>query len=186
MAGQRADECVGLLGGQDQRGRQAEHVGAGGVDDESGGHRRRGVCADRSSVQHDAQQQAGAADLVDQRVVEALDGGGDVLAQGVDVVEQSSRLDGVEHGQSRGRTDRVAGEGGSVLAGGRAAAAGPKPITAPIGRPPPRPLASVTTSGRIPARWCANHAPVRPMPVCTSSRTSSAPAALVISRAAAR
>ena len=37
------------------------------------------------------------------------------------------------------------------------------------GRPPPRPLASVTTSGATPSAWCANHAPVRPMPVCTSS-----------------
>ena len=57
---------------------------------------------------------------------------------------------------------------------------------APIGRPPPRPFASVTTSGTIPAAWWANQAPVRPMPVCTSSSTSSAPRAAVISRAAAQ
>src|SRR5713101_1739138 len=47
--------------------------------------------------------------------------------------------------------------------------------TAPIGTPPPRPLASVITSGVMPWCWCANHRPVRPSPVCTSSRISSKP-----------
>src|SRR5216684_3993927 len=44
---------------------------------------------------------------------------------------------------------------------------------APIGTPPPSPLASVITSGAIAWCWCANHRPVRPSPVCTSSRISS-------------
>ena len=34
--------------------------------------------------------------------------------------------------------------------------------------------------------WCSNQWPVRPMPVWTSSRTSSVPVAAVISRAACR
>ena len=55
-------------------------------------------------------------------------------------------------------------------------AAAPMPMQAPIGRPPPRPLARVTTSGTMPVCWCGNQVPVRPMPVCTSSSTSSAPA----------
>ena len=61
---------------------------------------------------------------------------------------------------------------------------GPKVTSAPIGNPPPRPLASVTASGTIPASPLASHLPVRPMPVWTSSRISRAPAALVASRAA--
>src|SRR2546423_1288483 len=44
---------------------------------------------------------------------------------------------------------------------------------APIGTPPPRPLASVITSGVMPACWWANHRPVRPSPVWTSSRIRS-------------
>ena len=46
---------------------------------------------------------------------------------------------------------------------------------APIGTPEPRPLASGITSGAMPAHWCANHLPVRPMPHCTSSSISSQP-----------
>ena len=70
--------------------------------------------------------------------------------------------------------------------GSNSSAAAPKPMHAPMGSPPPRPLASVTTSGTTPTPWWANQAPVRPMPVCTSSSTSSAPRSAVISRAAAR
>ena len=62
----------------------------------------------------------------------------------------------------------------------------PKPTQAPMGIPPPRPLASVTTSGRTPSPLWANQAPVRPIPLCTSSTTSSAPAASQAWRAAAR
>src|SRR5580765_4025500 len=59
-------------------------------------------------------------------------------------------------------------------------------MSAPIGTPPPRPLATVMASGRIPDCWNANHCPVRPMPVWISSMTSRAPAAVAISRAACR
>ena len=65
-----------------------------------------------------------------------------------------------------------------------AVASVPKTIIAPMGNPPPRPLARVMASGMTPAE--ANQAPVRPMPVWTSSKISSAPAAAVISRAACR
>ena len=70
--------------------------------------------------------------------------------------------------------------------GSSSSPAAPMPMQAPMGRPPPRPLASVTTSGTTPTVWWANQAPVRPMPVCTSSSTSSAPRSAVISLAAAR
>ncbi len=57
---------------------------------------------------------------------------------------------------------------------------GPKVTSAPMGTPPPRPLARVIASGTTPGLWKANHAPVRPMPVWISSRTSRAPASRVI------
>ena len=47
--------------------------------------------------------------------------------------------------------------------------------TAPIGMPPPSPFASVITSGVTPSCWWPNHMPVRPTPVCTSSKISSVP-----------
>ena len=65
------------------------------------------------------------------------------------------------------------------------AARGPQ-TTAPIGTPEPRPLASGITSGRMPAHWCANHLPVRPMPHCTSSSISSQPRSSQIRRASCR
>src|SRR5262252_70137 len=64
--------------------------------------------------------------------------------------------------------------------------AAPSPMHAPIGSPPPSPLASVSTSGTTPAAWLANQAPVRPMPLWISSITSSAPAAWQASRAPRR
>src|SRR4051812_29592923 len=67
-----------------------------------------------------------------------------------------------------------------------ASAAAPVARHAPTGSPPPNPFASVTTSGRTPSCWCANHAPVRPMPPCTSSMTSSAPKRSHVSRAPRR
>ena len=57
---------------------------------------------------------------------------------------------------------------------------------APIGKPLPSPLANVTMSAVTPEAALASQAPHRPMPVCTSSIHSSAPAAVVSSRAAAR
>ena len=64
--------------------------------------------------------------------------------------------------------------------------AAPTPMHAPSGSPPPRPLARVTTSGVMPARWWANQVPVRPVPVCTSSTPNSAPASVAARAAAAR
>src|SRR6185436_19435866 len=65
------------------------------------------------------------------------------------------------------------------------AARGPQ-TTAPIGTPEPRPLATGMTSGRMPAHWCANHLPVRPIPHCTSSSISSQPRSSQIRRASLR
>jgi hypothetical protein len=47
--------------------------------------------------------------------------------------------------------------------------------TTPAGTPPPAPFAPAMRSGRTPAPSPKNSVPVRPNPVCTSSKTSSAP-----------
>ena len=54
----------------------------------------------------------------------------------------------------------------------------------PIGSPFASPFASVTASGRTPSCSNAKNVPVRPTPVCTSSKTSSAPASSASARAA--
>ena len=48
------------------------------------------------------------------------------------------------------------------------------------------PFATVIASGMMPECWYANHSPVRPAPVCTSSMISSASCRWVSSRAASR
>ena len=48
-------------------------------------------------------------------------------------------------------------------------------IAAPIGSPFASAFASVNTSGVTSTPWNANHVPVRPTPVCTSSNSSRAP-----------
>ena len=59
------------------------------------------------------------------------------------------------------------------LPGLKTFAAAPRARQAPTGTPEPRPLARAITSGAMPDHWCANHLPVRPMPLCTSSTMSS-------------
>ena len=56
----------------------------------------------------------------------------------------------------------------------RISAASPLPRQAPMGTPFPSDLAILTTSGNSSLCWKANHLPVRPMPVCTSSKINSA------------
>ena len=58
--------------------------------------------------------------------------------------------------------------------------------TAPHGKPPPKPFATVKRSGRTPWSCAPNGAPSRPMPVCTSSMISSAPARSQAARIACR
>ena len=54
----------------------------------------------------------------------------------------------------------------------------PKEIIAPSGRPPPKPFAKVITSGRIFSSSYPNQVPVRPIPVCTQSKTKRTPCSL--------
>lgn len=50
-----------------------------------------------------------------------------------------------------------------------------RPVTAESGRPPARPFAVTTRSGTIPSCSLANIAPVRAIPVWTSSATRTMP-----------
>ena len=59
-------------------------------------------------------------------------------------------------------------------------------MQAPTGKPLPSPLATVTMSAVTPEAVLASQSPQRPMPVCTSSSHSSAPAERVSSRTCAR
>lgn len=68
----------------------------------------------------------------------------------------------------------------------RPAAARSVTAIAPIGTPPPRPLASVITSGVTPSCSWPHQRPVRPVPVWTSSKISSTPAASQASRSPRR
>ena len=63
------------------------------------------------------------------------------------------------------------------LPGSSSSPAAPTPMQAPIGKPPPRPLASVTMSGVRPRvrRGARTSARCGPCPVCTSSSQSRAP-----------
>ena len=60
--------------------------------------------------------------------------------------------------------------------GTKAFAASPRASIAPSGMPPPSDFERVTTSGRTPSASQARKVPVRPRPVCTSSRHEQGPA----------
>ena len=132
--------------------------------------------------QHDARSRPRRAPR-EQRVVERLDAVGEPGADLGDVREQAVGLDRVEHGERRGAGDRVAAERRAVLARARTAGrAAPKPTQAPMRQPAAEALGERDDVGQDAVAPVANHSPVRPMPVCTSSRTSSAPVASQISR----
>ena len=119
-------------------------------------HRRR-----HRRGQDEREQQALAAHGADGRMAERQCPVAQAGADGADVAEQVVPLDGVQDGQARGARDRVAAVR-RARAGRRRAARRPRAfmaMAAPIGMPPPRPLATVMTSGPTPCRWWANQAP---------------------------
>jgi hypothetical protein len=83
--------------------------------------------------------------------------------------------DDLHHRRPHGAAQRVAAIGGPMRARHHARGAPSVASTAPSGKPPPMPLATIMMSGVTPAHSCANSRPVRPMPHCTSSRISSVP-----------
>ena len=132
----------------------------------------------------EADQQPRAAHLGDPRV-----GGqavAELLAEHGDVLEQAVGLDGAEHGERRRAGDRVAAEGGAVVAGleqlaGRAeadAGADREAAAQPLGERDDVGRARRDVAGARTTRRCGRS------PVCTSSSQSSAPCSSVIRRAA--
>ena len=76
------------------------------------------TAAGHGAREHDAEQQPGAADAGDQRMAERLDRRWrSRLPTRCTWLEQPVAGDGVEHRQRGGAADRVAAEGGAVLAG---------------------------------------------------------------------
>ena len=103
------------------------------------------------------------------------------------VGDEPVALDHGDVGQRRRAGHGAAAEGAAEVAQGerigeRAAIA----TTAPIGRPPARPLANVSASGVTPNDSAALNAPQRPTPHCTSSNSSTAPRSSQSRRAASR
>ena len=163
-------------------GREPQHVGRDGVDDEARLEQRGCHLAASGVGEHDAEQQAA-------RPGPRRPAGG----RGLDAVRRSrpdrvawssrpSRSIVSRTARAGGARDRVAAEGRAVLAGpSRLGRGAERDAARRSGRPPPRPLASVTTSGLTAASCLVREpVPVRPMPVCTSSSHSSAPAASAI------
>ena len=183
MPGQAARKASASSCVEHERRREPQRGGRRVVDDEAtrqrGGRDLGGVAAGELH----AEPEPLAADLGDARV------GGQAGAQ---VLPQPGRR--ARAGRRarwcrsrRGRRRRRPGCRRTSCRGGRAAAGrprAPRPRQAPIGMPPARPLATVTTSGVTPWPWWANQRPVRPMPDCTSSSQSRAPCRVATSRAA--
>jgi hypothetical protein len=101
--------------------------------------------------QDDAEPQPEPADLLHERVAEVLDAAPQPVAELGAASSRPVLLDGAQHRERRGADDRVAAEGGAVVA--------PWPAPSRPGRwrrprraggPPPSALASVTTSGTTP------------------------------------
>ena len=107
----------------------------------------------------------------------------DVVEQGADVRARARAGDRARwcRGRRARRRTRAGCRRRSCRAGRRSSSAvtsGPNVTRAPIGTPPPRPLASGhRVRARCPTAWWANQSPVRPIPVWISSTTSSAPCA---------
>ena len=115
-----------------------------------------------SARQHDAAQQPATADVVDQRMPQRLDAVLQRLAEHVGPADQIVVGQHAQDGQRGGRADRVAAERAAVQAGRQQIGGVADAMHAPIGSPPPSPLASVTMSGVMPSCWWAKNAPVRP------------------------
>ena len=141
--------------------------------------------ADLVGGQVEPDQQSLAAHLGDPRV-----GGepvAELLAEHGDVLEQALGLDRADDGERGSAGDRVAAERGAVVAGleqvtrraDAEAGADREAAAEPLGH-------GHDVRASPPAAWWANQAPVRPIPVCTSSSHSSAPCSSAVARAAAR
>ena len=144
------------------------------------------TAAATGAVEDDAAEQPAAADAGDQRVVQRRHRADQVLPHRGGVVEQAVPLDHGDHREPGDGRDRVAAEGAAVAAraeqgrrpAGRQAGADREAVAQALGHG--------DDVGLTPSADVHQPAPVRPIPVCTSSIQSRAPCRSQISRAAAR
>ena len=172
------ETAVGLLGASSvERRREAQRPLAGAADHEAvrrAPPRRRA----RRAVELDGEQQA---ERREPRRSEASPRSGRTLAH----VREQRVVDRVDDGAGRGARDGLPPNVDAWSPGSNACGASSATSSAPIGSPFARPFASVTASGRTPSCCHAKNAPLRPTPVCTSSRISSAPCSSASARASA-
>ena len=100
-----------------------------------------------SCGEHGGEPQAAAADAREQRVVDGRDAAGQRLADRLDVLQHVIALDRVEDREGRGAGDRVAAEGGAVVAGHER------------GCPPRRSRRTRRSAGRRRGPWRASSRP---------------------------
>lgn len=151
----------------------------------------RATSAATGRVSLDGEQETASAHPGDERVARRGDPVAQEPADGPDVLEQAVALDDAERRERRRGRHGVAAERRAVLAAAeqrrgalavRDHRAHGEPAAEALGERDDVGHDAAPTSGC----WYANHEPVRPTPVCTSSSTSSAPWRAVSSRAATR
>src|SRR5882757_5084104 len=118
-AGQHLEKRVRLVVADDQRRGEPYRTGNGRVHQQSGVLSRLLDLRGQRLGEHDTDQQAGTADMIDQRVSQRLDALPQFLALALDVVQQAVGGDGVEHGEGGGAGHRITAEGGAVGARGQ-------------------------------------------------------------------
>ena len=176
-AGPGGEERVGVVLGEDQRRREPDPVGVGCVEDEPGlqgggddlGGRRAGSGRARSAARRRGPRSTRgsaarpARELLAERVTWSSRPSASIVSSTASAAAQATGL-----------PPKVV----PWLPGWSRSPASPRPMQAPIGMPAAEALGQGDDVGRrSPATrvWWANQAPVRPMPVCTSSSQSSAP-----------
>ena len=182
--GNAARNSRGLGLGEHQRRGQPDPVGHGVVHEEpagAGGRRHRGgrpACGSPMPISRPAPRTVRTSGWPSPSTPVAIS-----LPTCVDVVEQAVLGDRAQHGERGGAAHRVAAERGAVLAGlQQVAPAAPSADARADRQAAAEALGERDDVGRDAAAcWYANQEPVRPMPVCTSSSTSSAPRSAVIS-----
>ena len=179
QGGQRGDEVVDLRVGEDERRGEPERVGLDRVDDEAGPWARSATAADDVGREHDGPV-AGRSPRT------PATSGWPVASTplGEALAQLARRGRAGPPSRCVSSTARPAAQASGLPpkvvpcwpAVSRRRDVGPERRPARrSGRRRPGPWRGSWRRARSPACWKANQVPVRPMPVCTSSRTSSAP-----------
>src|SRR5579885_3594996 len=159
---EHGDGLVDLGLGDDQRGHEPDGRGRHGVQQHAARQRGLEHRLRHLAVELDGEQQAAAAHLAD---------GGPARAQGLQALAEVRPSRAARAGRSWASTSRNTASAAAQASGfppkvvpwspGSKTETASLATTAPMGMPPPRPLASVMISGSIPNSWCAQRAPQR-------------------------